>query len=118
MLTHSLNVQAVFSFTLWQDEIRTMNCDPLPWLEPIPKAWQSRTRQVWLDPESAPYDIFAQELTITGSQSLQHLRSRRARPRRRRVWLRSPGHRRLPLPAIEKAIDLVRRGEVVKTWSA
>lgn len=52
VLTHSRNVEAGYSFVLWQDGARTVNFDPLLRLDPIPEAWQSRMREVGLDPDS------------------------------------------------------------------
>ncbi|MGC0367169.1 threonine dehydrogenase-like Zn-dependent dehydrogenase [Rhodococcus sp. 27YEA15] len=64
----------------------------------------------------SPYDIFAKELAITGSQSLQHTFGRAAHALAAGVL---DGEAlvtaQVPLPDIEKAIDLVRRGEGVKT---
>ncbi|MCQ4129103.1 DUF6461 domain-containing protein [Rhodococcus erythropolis] len=51
-LTHSRNVEAGYSFVLWQDGARTVNFDPFLRLDPIPEAWQSRMREVGLDPDS------------------------------------------------------------------
>ena len=64
----------------------------------------------------SPYDIFAKELTITGSQSLQHTFGRAAQALAAGVL---DGEAlvtaRVPLLDVDKAIDLVRRGEGIKT---
>ncbi|MDJ0104991.1 DUF6461 domain-containing protein [Rhodococcus erythropolis] len=51
-LTHSSNVAAAVSFILWPDGARTVHFDPLLRLDPIPEEWQSRMREVGLDPDS------------------------------------------------------------------
>jgi threonine dehydrogenase-like Zn-dependent dehydrogenase len=64
----------------------------------------------------SPYDIFARELTISGSQSLQHTLHRA-------VGVLSAGlldgdafiTDRIPLSEVTRALDVVRRGQGVKT---
>jgi threonine dehydrogenase-like Zn-dependent dehydrogenase len=64
----------------------------------------------------SPYDIFARELTISGSQSLQHTLHRA-------VQVLAAGlldgdafiTDRIPLTEVKRALDVVRRGEGVKT---
>jgi threonine dehydrogenase-like Zn-dependent dehydrogenase len=64
----------------------------------------------------SPYDIFARELTISGSQSLQHTLHRA-------VAVLAAGlldgdafiTDRIPLPEVMRALDMVRRGQGVKT---
>lgn len=50
-LTHSSNVAAAASFILRQDGVRTVHFDPHLRLDPIPEAWQTRMREVGLDPD-------------------------------------------------------------------
>lgn len=56
VLTHSRSVEAVSSFDLWQDGVHTVHFDPLfgsdAGLNPMSEAWQSRMREVGLDPDS------------------------------------------------------------------
>jgi 2-desacetyl-2-hydroxyethyl bacteriochlorophyllide A dehydrogenase len=64
----------------------------------------------------SPYEVFAKELTITGSQSLQQTFGRA-------VETLASGHldgdklvtARIPLADIDGAVDLVRRGDGIKT---
>jgi 2-desacetyl-2-hydroxyethyl bacteriochlorophyllide A dehydrogenase len=64
----------------------------------------------------SPYDIFARELTISGSQSLQHTLHRAVRVLAAGLL---DGDAfvtdRVPLIEVNRALDVVRRGEGVKT---
>nr|WP_322000675.1 DUF6461 domain-containing protein [Rhodococcus qingshengii] len=54
VLTHSRDVEAVSSFDLWQNGVHTVKVDPLfsseAGLNPMSEAWQSRMKEVGLDP--------------------------------------------------------------------
>jgi len=56
VLTHSRDVEAASSFDLWQDGVHTVQFDPLfgsdAGLNPMPEGWQSRMREVGLEPDS------------------------------------------------------------------
>ncbi|MDJ0105302.1 DUF6461 domain-containing protein [Rhodococcus erythropolis] len=56
VLTHSRSVEAVSSFDLWQNGVHTVHFDPLfcadAELNPMSEEWQSRMREVGLDPDS------------------------------------------------------------------
>jgi len=64
----------------------------------------------------SPYDIFARELTISGSQSLQHTLHRAVRVLAAGLL---DGDAfitdRIPLTEVKRGLDVVRRGEGVKT---
>jgi threonine dehydrogenase-like Zn-dependent dehydrogenase len=64
----------------------------------------------------SPYAIFAKELTITGSQSLQHTFARAVHTvAAGAVNCAALITARVPLPDIDTAIGLVRRGDGIKT---
>ncbi|MDV6211846.1 DUF6461 domain-containing protein [Rhodococcus erythropolis] len=56
VLTHSRSVEAASSFDLWQDGVHAVHFDPLfcsdAELNPMSEAWQSRMREVGLDPDN------------------------------------------------------------------
>lgn len=55
VLTHSKDIEALCSLTLWKDGVRTAYFDPLlrcgAGLDPMPKEWRPRLSEVGIDPD-------------------------------------------------------------------